>query len=152
MKSYRKKILSVLFLMLIGFLFSGATSDYYYEEYRVEGYYPGGSYQIVINDYEEYVKTCDKFNIKYTYKPSYFEDNCLVTLYKEIGSSSYILILKDITIKDNEYIITFRCNSPMYIVLDIAQKVYFINEKKGVLDDNTEIKVNVVQGERIRGY
>ena len=140
-----KKLIIVFVLFVCVFLFTGSTENYKYKQYKVNGYTDEPNFQLILDDYKEYISICDKYGIDIEYSEKYFETQSLVLFHVRGNSGSYDYSVENVSISDDQYIVTIKKDVPL--IGDCMMKNYFImlEENDDVLNNINEIVVEEVK-------
>jgi len=136
-----RKLLFITFIILCVPIFSGSEEKYNFSRYSIEYNQDISNYQKVINNYDDYVNICNIYKINDDYNETYFENNSLVLLYFNLSSSDIEILITDIIVNNNQYVVAIEENKPNIISCDMSAKIYFLEESNLTLNNIDEIKV-----------
>ena len=139
------KVIIILILFVCVFLFTGSSESYNFKQYNSNSYYNVENFQLVLNEYDEYIEICEKYSIDVDYEKSYFDTQSLVLFHIKASSGSYDYSIENVTINDNQYVVTIKKDIPVFS--DCMMKNYFImlEENDDVLNNINEIVVEEVK-------
>jgi len=110
-----RKLLFITFIILCVPIFSGSEEKYNFSRYSIEYNQDISNYQKVINNYDDYVNICNIYKINDDYNETYFENNSLVLLYFNLSSSDIEILITDIIVNNNQYVVAIEENKPNII-------------------------------------
>ena len=127
-----KKVLIIIVLIACICIFTGSRDSYVFAE---------ENFQLILDEYEQYIDICEKFNIEKKYDASYFDSNSLVFFHIKSSSSSYEYSVENVVIEDNKYIVTIEKNVPIFYENMMKNFVLLLEETDEVTSSIKDIVV-----------
>ena len=136
-----KKVLIIIVLIACICIFTGSRESYVFQVYKLNNYTAEENFQLILDEYEQYIDICEKFNIEKKYDASYFDSNSLVFFHIKSSSSSYEYSVENVVFEDNKYIVTIEKNVPIFYENMMKNFVLLLEETDEVTSSIEDIVV-----------